>query len=140
MSATLAENLRAFLLSSQTVRELVGTRVHQDHVPSEEAVREADAAYVWFSRDDAEHEVVAIDEAQGAAADVVTFSLEAIAPTFELRDQLTAAIEGLHNASGTFGDTTIQSLAIARQDDDYFPQAVVVDGWAVSAYVVTVYP
>lgn len=137
---TVAEDFRTLLLAQPKIYELVGERVHQDHVPSSSAIPANDSPYIWFSRSGAER-FACLNDAQGTAPETETFNLEAWAESKTEADRLYDELQSLDGYTGAMGDRTVQVVYVDDPSDDYEPQGFgEAEGLAVTSLTVEIVP
>lgn len=113
--ATTEENLRTFLLASDSIKALVANRVSYNSVPQDK-----DAPYIFFQQSGADDDV-ALDDSAGVPTRP-TYDLECWDKTpagaITLKNLVHARV---HKHRGTVGDTTVKGIFAANVDDEYVP-------------------
>jgi hypothetical protein len=118
----IAEQLRAWLLTDNSLKALVGAQGVCQNVAPEDA----HDPFVWFGRARTEHEDV-IDQAAGVAPFRETFDVEAIGLDVDAVEDVAEVLRTKHCYRGTFGTGTVQGVFIRDHRDDYIPRGVLAD-------------
>lgn len=121
MSATLEENLAAFLKADTTLKNTVGGRVAYNHVPQLDEI-----PYIFFQQTGTTD-----DSGIGDSAGLPTrfqYTIECWDDDC-LRAKATGrrAQQILNKYRGAFGDTTVQAIFADTQNDDYQPRGIMDD-------------
>lgn len=113
--ASVGEDLIAFLIDDPTVTNLVGRRVHANHVP-----QKSKYPLIWLARSGKEKDRDM--DGQGGLTRHL-YDLECISPDLgEAEDVADAVDDRLAGHRGTFGARTVQGVFIEDQDDEYIPR------------------
>lgn len=113
----MAERLVAALIANTAVNAIVGKRVHQSHVPEDSS-----KPYIWLNRRGTEDDDC-LSVAVGNDPLVESFDLECWSPVLSQSQSLAAAVQNaLHNVYGSWQSTTVASIFVTDQNDDYLPQ------------------
>ncbi len=134
--ATVAQNLRSFLLDDNDISELVGERVHHNHVPQDEP-----RPFIFLQLTGTE-DLSCLDDPPGTPPFRFRYAAECVADTIGDADELAALVKARCNLyTGSFGAGTAQRLFAEDQDEDYVPKANSDDALLhVSAVAVEVVP
>lgn len=116
--ATMEENLASLILSDTTLKSAIGSRLAYNHVPQTSQI-----PYGFFQQTG-----TVDDDGIGDAAGLPTrfqYSLE-FWDTDALRAKSTGrrAQQLLHKYRGAFGDSSVQAIFAASQDDNYVPRGI----------------
>lgn len=118
--ATVTEDLIAFLTADATITNLVGQRVHANHVPEKSTY-----PLVWLARSGKEKDTD-LDGQGGLTRHL--YDIEAIGPDLgEAEDVAQAVDDRLAGHRGTFGARTVQGVFLQDQDDEYVPRGTAGD-------------
>ena len=119
---TLGENLRTKLLEDVELRNLVGNRVHQNHVPQ----RGGDA-YIYFAVDSTQEDET-IDGAAGSQPLSTTFAVECIAIDSQAKaDAIKARVRTLNKYRGAMGTATAKGVFVTDYQEEYHPRGLGAD-------------
>ena len=113
-----ATRLRTHLLNDAGIAAIVGTKVHQAHVPQSAA-----PPYIWYQRSSTGGPVT-LDG--GVASDFEQFyDVECVSEDLDDMQSLVGLVKSrLHCHRGTFGDGTIKGAFVEDHSDDYIPRSV----------------
>lgn len=118
--ADFSVGIRSMLIADSQLNNLVGARVHNNHVPSKPGVN-----YVWFAASTTqENDVIDAavgDEPQAITYDIECVSLESQANSIAMKARCRAV---LNKYRGTIGDTTTQGMFIEELPEDYEPRGL----------------
>ena len=118
--ATIAEDLRTFLLVDQDITALVDGRVHQAKMPEQSRY-----PAVWFARA-GRNEPLDLDGTGGLTQH--RFDLECLSTDLaQAEDLADATWSYLHGHRGTFGTRSVQGVFLSDQDEDYIPRGAAGD-------------
>lgn len=116
--ATLAENLKTFLLADTTVKQLVGSRVHYNHVPQGKGY-----PFIFYQQSGSSDDA-ALDDSPGAPFRL-RFTVECIDTDLARCRTLVNRVQAITNKHrGTVGAQTVQAIFAAEQDDEYVPRGI----------------
>lgn len=112
--------LRALLLADTELTNIIGARVHHNHVPSKPG-----ANYVWFASSTTQESDV-IDASAGDEPLSITYDLECVSLASQADAvAMKARVRGVLNKyRGTIGDTTTQGIFVEELPEDYQPKGV----------------
>lgn len=112
--------LRSLLLADSSLTNLIGARVHNNHVPSKPGNN-----YVWFATSTTqENDVLDAsvgDEPQAITYDIECISLESNATALSIKSRIRGV---LNKYRGTIGDTTTQGIFVDELPEDYEPRGI----------------
>jgi hypothetical protein len=121
MAATMEENLSAFILSDDTIKKAISSRLAYNHVP------QLDQIPYGFFQQSGNTDDAALDDSAGAPTRY-QYALEFwdMDPLRVKRTGLRAQ-QILNKYRGTFGDSTVQGIFAESQNDDYQPRGIMDD-------------
>lgn len=112
--------LRSLLLADDSLTNLIGARVHHNHVPSKPGNN-----YVWFAQSTTfENDVIDAavgDDPQSITYDVECVSLAAQADAVAMKTRVRAV---LNKYRGTIGDSTTQGIFVEELPENYEPKGI----------------
>lgn len=131
----LAEDLRSFLLAAPAIAGVVDQRVHQDHVPQQQA-----RPYIWYRQSGVEEDSE-LDGAVGAEPERVFFDVECCAPISQVAKNLAKLVRGkLNNLRGMLGAQRVLGVFVREHDDDYVPRNGGDPGLHIAVFVLEIVP
>lgn len=119
---SIAEDLRAWLLSDESLKALIGDQgVHQNILPED-----VHDPALWFARARVGRED-ALDEAAGGSPFSESFDVEAIGLDIDQVEDVAEILRAKHCHRGAFGDGSVQGVFVRDHNDDYIPRGLMAD-------------
>jgi hypothetical protein len=120
--ATIAENLRTWLLSDNSLKALVGNDgVHQGILPEK-----PHDPVVWFGRARTQTEDT-LDQAAGERPFREAFDVEAIGLDIDQVEDVAEILRTKHLYRGSLGSGMVQGVFVSDHADDYIPRGILAD-------------
>jgi hypothetical protein len=133
--ADTAYNLRAYLLTSVAITDLVADRIHQNHVPED---RKED--YIWLRTATRQYDHH-LNSPAGEAPRAIYYDCECCSRNLDRSAAIADAVRNLFPYAGTMGDSTTKGAFVNDQDETYIPINEMADeGVHVQAVQIEVMP
>lgn len=117
-----AENLKAFIGSDSSVKEIVSSRIYEDKVPQSDKANPP--PYIWFATRQEVPSTV-INGSVGELPDSILFDLECVAMVRNTSKNLARLVRAMLNnySSQTtgFNGTSVKGIFVRDKDSDYAP-------------------